>query len=253
MSAQTTKKAAAQPRRRSRAKPRDEIKRRGWSTREQDDFLQDYLPKYKTAQSSRKFDAFWMDVSNAFSSKWPSEDTPDGKRQRKNVSSTGATAKLVNVNIPHTQNLRSWFNNKTRAGGSKIIPDLLKFKTPKKNKLRHDFQAYSKLYYEERIKAASEQAWEDALAAFANGEITEKPNNLTIRQDVTKTLFESESKAVKERVKEYRLEWNKAIDDGKEPRVEEDKDADKEDGEDVEDPEEAAEKRRIEMAEQYLM
>lgn len=70
---------------------------------------------------------------------------------------------------------------------------------------------------------------------------------------MTKTLFESESKAVKERVKEYRLEWNKAIDDGKEPGVEEDKDADKEDGEDVEDPEEAAEKHRIEMAEQYLM
>ena len=70
-----------QPHRKSSAKPKEEKKQKGWSTREQDGFLQEYLPKYKLVQATRKFDAFWIDVSNAFNGKWPLVDTPDKQHQ----------------------------------------------------------------------------------------------------------------------------------------------------------------------------
>ena len=75
MLAQTSQREAAQPRRKSRVKPKEEKKQKGWSTREQDDFLQEYLLKYKLMQATQKFDTFWIDVGNAFNDKWPPDDT----------------------------------------------------------------------------------------------------------------------------------------------------------------------------------
>lgn len=142
--------------------------------------------------------------------------------------------------------MRSWFNNKSRSGPSKVETDLLQLKGPKKNKLRHDFQAYSKLYYDERIKPHVDTAWQEAEAAFEREETADKPNRLTITQTVTKERFELESNDVIQEAKEYRARWNQAIDDGKNPEEESSDEDDAEEGE-----EEKAEKLRIKTIQAY--
>ena len=247
MLAQTSQRKAVQPHRKSRAKPKDEKKQKGWSTREQDDFLQEYLPKYKLVQATQKFDAFWIDVSNAFNDKWPLDDTPDKKRQQKDVCLTDTSLSFfILINIPLTQNLRSWFNNKTWSGKNKVRPDLLMFKKTTKSKLRHDFQAFSKMHYEDLVQKAVTEAWDDALDDFNKGRIDKKPNNLTVIQKVTKAIFTTQFQAVKDEARKYRLAWNKVIDKSREPGIGEDEAADSEDAE------EAVERCHIVEAEQYL-
>ena len=72
--------AASLKRKRSKLKPKDEMKRCGWSTAEQDEFLIEYLPQYKDAQASQKFEALWKEVDNAFNEKWPPEDVGEQKK-----------------------------------------------------------------------------------------------------------------------------------------------------------------------------
>jgi hypothetical protein len=73
-------KSSSTKKKRPRAKPKADHKRRGWSTAEQDDFLLTYLTKHKLAQASRKFEAFWQEVDNAFNEKWPPEDVSERKK-----------------------------------------------------------------------------------------------------------------------------------------------------------------------------
>ena len=56
------------------------MKRCWWSTAEQDEFLIEYLPQYKDAQASQKFEALWKEVDNAFNEKWPPEDVGEQKK-----------------------------------------------------------------------------------------------------------------------------------------------------------------------------
>ena len=121
------------------------------------------------------------------------------------------------------QNLCSWFNNKARTAPTKVNINLFHFKQSKKPKLRHNFQAYSRLYYEDCIKARTDQAWDDAIAAYESNETQIKPHSLTIRQAMTKALFESESQAVKDEVKEYQQRWNKAIAEGRDQEIDNEK------------------------------
>ena len=153
----------------------------------------------------------------------------------------------------HSQNLRSWFNNKTQSGKNKIRPDLLTFKEPKKNKLRHDFQAYSKLYYKDHIKDATDTAWKEALEAYEQGKLEKQPWYLTILQDVTKAHFEEEPQKVQDHVKAYRKSYNEAIDNGKKLGIDESEDEGKEGTEDDEESEELEEKCCIAKAGQYLV
>ena len=197
---------------------------------------------------TQKFDAFWIDVGNAFNGKWPLDDTPDKQRQWKDVCLTDTSLSFfILINIPLTQNLRSWFNNKTQSGKNKVRPDLLTFKKMTKSKLRHDFQAFSKIHYEDLVQKVITEAWDDALDDVNKGRIDKKPNNLTVIQKVMKAIFATQPQAVKDEARKYCLAWNKAIDEGREPGIEEDEATDSEDAE------EAVERCCIAAAEQYLV
>jgi hypothetical protein len=147
------------------------------------------------------------------------------------------------------KNLRSWFNNKGRSTPQKLELDLIQFHKPKKSKLRLDFQVYSKLFYEERIKEHAEKAWKEASEAFERGELQEKPHVLTVRQNVSKDLYQAESSEVQEQVREYKRKWNQAIDEGRNPN--EDEESDGEDREE-ETEEERKEMRRLQIAQEFL-
>ena len=67
--------------RRSRAKPKQELKQRGWATPDQDDFLSSYLLGFKASQASRKFEVFWKEIDNMFNEKW----LPDNVSEQKKV------------------------------------------------------------------------------------------------------------------------------------------------------------------------
>ena len=78
----TTTKAVVLKPRKSRAKPKDQHKKRGWSTTEQNTFLDQYMPRYIKAQATRKFDEFWLTVENDFNEKWKPKDIPERKKVR---------------------------------------------------------------------------------------------------------------------------------------------------------------------------
>ena len=48
-----------------------------------------------------------------------------------------------------------------------------------------------------------DKAWEEALKVFESGELEDKLSRLTLTQEVTKTIFESEMAEVQAEVKEY--------------------------------------------------
>ena len=98
----------------------------------------------------------------------------------------------------------SWINNKGRTGPTKVKLDLLWSYKHIKHKLRHDYQAYSKPFYDDCIKVHANKAWEEALKAFEKGELENKPSRLTLTQEVTKTIFELETAEVQAEVREYR-------------------------------------------------
>ena len=148
------------------------------------------------------------------------------------------------------QNLHSWFNNKARIAPTKVNINLFHFKQLKKPKLRHDFQAYSRLYYKDRIKVRADQAWDDTIAAYESNETQIKPHSLTIRQAMTKALFESESQAVKDEVKEYWQCWNEAIAKGRDPEIDNEKGEDGLDS--VEDEEAKLERQHVATLQGYV-
>lgn len=84
----TAKKAITLRRRRSRAKPKNQHKQRGWSTVEQDTFLHQYMPRYTKVQATRKFDEFWLTVDSDFNVKWPTDNIAERKKVRTMTSPT---------------------------------------------------------------------------------------------------------------------------------------------------------------------
>ena len=89
------------------------------------------------------------------------------------------------------------------------------------NKLRHNYQAHSKIHYDKKIKPYVEVAWEDNKIALECGELKELPKHITIIQRVMKEQFELEPDSMKDEVAQYHACWNKAVNEGKDPEEEE--------------------------------
>ena len=158
---------------------------------EHDTFLEPYLPCYKEAQTSHKFEQFWKDVDNAFNEKWLPEDV--GERKKVCMTCSSVVVHIAN----HWQNLQSWFNNKGRALPRKNAKtNLFQLKEHKMNKLRHNFQAFSKLYYKDHIRDCVEKEYTNAVSAFKQGKREKKPHSLTIRQDMTKAMYQEADMAL---------------------------------------------------------
>ena len=128
----------------------------------------------------------------------------------------------------YLQRIKEWFNNHTResyAGHKKNkILDL----TMKKQKLLPDWQAYSQLYYETRLKDVVAAEWPDEQARILeqkeNGEDAQNTPTvppLWFRNKVIRAEYLIETDEVKEEVEKYR----KSLLNNSEPENEDDMDA----------------------------
>ena len=191
-----------------------------------DTFLEPYLPRYKEAQASCKSEQFWKEVNNAFNEKWPPKDA--GERKKVYISLFSVVVHIAN----YWQNLQSWFNNKGRVLPRKNAKtNLFQLKEHKTNKLRHNFQAFSKLYYEDCIREHAEKEFTNAIAAFEQGKRETKLHSLMIRQAVTKAMYQEADAAMQLKAQQFCANWNKAINEGRDPLEEEDTDSEEDDEE----------------------
>ena len=99
------------------------------------------------------------------------------------------------------------------------------------NKLRHNLQAFSKLYYKDHIRDCVEKEYTNAVSAFKQGKREKKPHSLTIRQDMTKAMYQEADMALQLMSQQFHARWNKAIDEGKDPLEKEDADSEEDDEE----------------------
>lgn len=108
------------------------------------------------------------------------------------------------------QRLAQWYNNHSRTSssgeGKKKILDLGR----RKKKMLPDWQAYSRLYYDDRIKATVDREWEDKISKENKNEGDGTTKNLPkatsvqFRAVITQRLFADESPEIKEKVETYR-------------------------------------------------
>lgn len=74
----------------------------------------------------------------------------------------------------------------------------------KKGKRLQPTQAYSRLYYEEKLKEIIAQRWAGHVAMQEDGDAKSKGPTLPFRNKVIKELYESESAEVKAEVEKHR-------------------------------------------------
>jgi hypothetical protein len=96
-------------------------------------------------------------------------------------------------------------NNHARPTNGEIRRTLLNLQERKSKKLQV-IQAYSKLYYETRVKAVATERWVNRLSKLTAKEKEKLPENppLAFRNAVAKELYETESDDVKAAVEEFR-------------------------------------------------
>jgi hypothetical protein len=106
--------------------------------------------------------------------------------------------------------VKDWFNNHTRDSSSgKGKTKLLNLRLKKSKKLP-DWQAYSRLYYDEKLKHLVEEEWpaerEGFLVRKKEGEkVKEAPEAapLWFRNRIAMRVFKDETREVKEKVEKY--------------------------------------------------
>ena len=107
--------------------------------------------------------------------------------------------------------MKGWFNNHSRETSSgENRKKLLNFETKKKRKLAL-WQAYSQLYYDDKVKPSVESEWPTRRARLLQENVAgdkEPPlaAPLWFRTEITKALFELESQALKDEVEMHRAD-----------------------------------------------
>ncbi|KAI0039076.1 hypothetical protein FA95DRAFT_1612876 [Auriscalpium vulgare] len=147
-----------------------------WTTEEQAKFLKTFRFIYRERQAARTLEDFWPELYVQFLEKWPELDVPPPEKK-------------VKGNPDIRTRLRQWFNNHCRgeddedsqtadtdstngatpSSSKRKSSKLLDFsgKTSRKGR---DYQVYTKLYWEERIRKTYESeraAYEASLPAGA--------------------------------------------------------------------------------------
>jgi hypothetical protein len=107
--------------------------------------------------------------------------------------------------------VKDWFNNHTRDSSSRKGKWKLLDLCPKKTKTLPDWQAYSRLYYDKKLKEVVEEEWpaerEEILARKEEGGKDVKAPEaapLWFRNKIAIRLFKDETSEVKEIIEKYR-------------------------------------------------
>lgn len=102
------------------------------------------------------------------------------------------------------KHIKQWFNNHTRAGGaSETRVKVLDLMGRKPKKLQST-QAYSRLYYEKKLKSTIADAWAKHILEVPADRL--RRPNLRFRNKVIKDMWLQEPADVQEEVEQYREE-----------------------------------------------
>ncbi|KAH7904424.1 hypothetical protein BJ138DRAFT_1119424 [Hygrophoropsis aurantiaca] len=230
---------ASKPKKNKKQQPqKPPIKRRGWTTDAQEQFLESRKPSYRSHQSNKTLADFWPTIMEEWFTEFPLGN-PTEKEVQDWVTEAERQlhAKTAGLRI------QQWYNNHTRVnakekGGKRKFLDL----RAKKRKMLQDYQAYSQLYYDERVRPTVETNWparrESLLKDHKAGDkpIPEHPP-LWYRNEICRELLADEDDDIKDEVDEYR----------KNPQDQDEPDSDEE----LLTPEEKLELKRVEQAEAY--
>lgn len=106
-----------------------------------------------------------------------------------------------------------WFNNHSReTSGTKRKAKLLQLgPAPKKVRLMQAWQAYSQLYFNERVKPTLEARWDEYKLDLEAGIISAMPTHLAVLREVTTSILAAESDEVKEKVEKYRRDLKAGV------------------------------------------
>jgi hypothetical protein len=100
--------------------------------------------------------------------------------------------------------IKQWFNNHTRAGGASETRIKVLDLTGRKPKKLQPTQAYSRLYYDKKLKPAIADAWAKHILDMPADKL--KRPNLRFRNKVIKEMWLEEPEHVQEEVEKYREE-----------------------------------------------
>jgi ribosomal protein L13E len=124
---------------------------------------------------------------------------------------------LYTNDLPCYQKIKVWFNNHGRetSGKSKNAKLLDLSSRPKKTKKLQSWQAYSRLYFDDRVKSTFHEHLKVHRMEFEAGTISEVPKQLAVLRKVTTEILEGESDEVKAEVERYQQEhyWQQEHDD----------------------------------------
>jgi len=206
--------------------------RRGWTTEAQEEFLTSHIPSYlaEKSGSSRMRSDFWPPIWEQFFELWPLQLISDKEKEENQVdpghlekAKTVRILSVYNAHVTHItiQRIKEWYGNHTREAYIGAKTKVLDF-NGKKQKLLPDWQAYSHLFYDTKIKDVVMEEWPAERASLlerkANGEdIKDAPKEapLWFRNKIVRAEFFIETDEVKKEVEDYRqsLFGNIVVDD----------------------------------------
>lgn len=109
---------------------------------------------------------------------------------------------LLSVN----QRIKAWYGNHTRGANVSKSRKVINLQKKKQKKLQ-PAQAYSRLFYEERLKVIIDKHWVAHIALNPEDSTKNQKPSLQFRNKIIKELYDSESTEIKERVEAYRDEF----------------------------------------------
>jgi hypothetical protein len=126
---------------------------------------------------------------------------------------------LYTNDLPCYQNIKVWFNNHGRktSGKSKTAKLLDLGSHPKQKKTLQSWQAYSRLYFDDRVKSAFHERLKVYQMEFEAGTISKIPKQLGVLRKVTIEKLEGESDEVKAEVERYRQKYHQQEHDDEMP------------------------------------
>jgi hypothetical protein len=231
-----------------------------WTSAEQQLFLESFLPQYLLAKTNKRLEPFWSTLDREWFGKYPERDLVLGTQAVESVLTDEEAGRLRQAvdarkkvclhfnlvefiaDISETQQLKTWMRNTTQAttkasknsGRSTFFSSAA---TTKRTRVNQRLEIYSKRYYDEKMKGAVDEEFEDEFgpemslgdaegnkvdddmgvapdgdvtmteADVASGEMgiqktSRKRRKMEIRRRVIKESYEGETEEVKREVEE---------------------------------------------------
>ena len=187
---------------------------KAWTNEEQKRWLTEKLPAYRTSRASRNPGEFWPPVYEEWFEEWPMtvDEGETGNRaeilqqlmtKRKEVSSKCRIRAEV---LTPAQQIRYWFKNHKGSGGptgegrNRVLD--LTGKSSKARKLS-GANAYSKLYFAERVKPVVERRWREEYLKNnpGHGNLKLPRWKITFQNEILHEVWNAEPEEVKTEVR----------------------------------------------------